>query len=122
MFNSLAGNLIGWSLNVPPITKSHNVQHVARAVYTGLAEATTKRGGRLFAADASMGTVDVFNAKFKKVASFRDPSLPKSVTPYNVALLAANCMSCLPPRLAPPADSRELSTCSASAATSSADW
>ena len=87
MFNSLAGNLIGWSLNVPPITKSHNVQHVARAVYTGLAEATTKRGGRLFAADASMGTVDVFNAKFKKVASFRDPSLPRSVTPYNVALL-----------------------------------
>ena len=70
-----------------PSPKSHNVQHVARAVYTGLAEATTKRGGRLFAANASMGTVDVFNAKFKKVASFRDPSLPKSVTPYNVALL-----------------------------------
>ena len=87
MFNSLAGNLIGWSLNVPPITKSHNVQHVAHAVYTGLAEATTKRGGRLFAADASMGTVDVFNAKFQKVASFGDPSLPRSVTPYNVALL-----------------------------------
>ena len=87
MFDSLAGNLIGWSLNLPPITKSHNVQHVARAVYTGLAEATTKQGGRLFAANASMGTVDVFNAKFQKVASFRDPSLPKSVTPYNVALL-----------------------------------
>ena len=87
MFNSLAGNLIGWSLNLPPITKSHNVQHVAGAVYTGLAEATTKQGGRLFAANASMGTVDVFNAKFKKVASFRDPSLPKNVTPYNVALL-----------------------------------
>ena len=34
-----------------------------------------------------MGTVDVFNAEFKKVASFGDPSLPKSVTPYNVALL-----------------------------------
>ena len=87
MFNSLAGNLIGWSLNLPPITKSHNVQHVAGAVYTGLAEATTKQGGRLFAANASMGTVDVFNAKFKKVASFRDRSLPKNVTPYNVALL-----------------------------------
>jgi uncharacterized protein (TIGR03118 family) len=87
MFDSLAGNVIGWSLNVPPITQAHNVQHVARAVYTGLAEAHTKRGNRLFAANASMGTVDVFNAKFKKVASFGDPSLPRSVTPYNVALL-----------------------------------
>jgi uncharacterized protein (TIGR03118 family) len=87
MFNSLAGNVIGWSLNVPPITQAHNVQHVARAVYTGLAEAKTRQGNRLFAADASMGTVDVFNAKFQMVGSFRDPSLPKSVTPYNVALL-----------------------------------
>ena len=87
MFNSLAGNLIGWSLNLPPITQSHNVRHVAGAVYTGLAEASTKQGGRLFAANASMGTVDVFNAKFQKVGSFRDPSLPKNVTPYNVALL-----------------------------------
>ena len=87
MFDSLGGNVIGWSLNVPPITKSHVVQHVAHAVYTGLAEATTKQGGRLFAANSSMGTVDVFNAKFQKVASFRDPRLPKNVTPYNVAVL-----------------------------------
>jgi uncharacterized protein (TIGR03118 family) len=87
MFDSLAGNLIGWSLNVPPITIAHNVQHVAHALYTGLAQANTKQGDRLFAADATMGTVDVFNAKFQQVGSFGDPSLPKNVTPYNVALL-----------------------------------
>jgi uncharacterized protein (TIGR03118 family) len=90
MFDSLAGNLIGWSQSVPPITSGHNVQHVAGAVYTGLAEAVTQQGDRLFAANASMGTVDVFNGNFHKVASFGDPSLPKGVTPYDVALLDGN--------------------------------
>ena len=105
MFDSLAGNLIGWSLNLPPVTKSHNVQHVPGAVYTGLAEATTKQGGRLFAANASMGTVDEFNAKFKKVASFGDPSLPKNVTPYNVALLGGKLYVTFAP---PPGTSKGL--------------
>jgi uncharacterized protein (TIGR03118 family) len=60
----------------------------AKAVFKGLAEATTpKAGPELFAADVANGTVDVFNSKFKFVKTpgeFRDPKLPKGYAPFGI--------------------------------------
>lgn len=60
----------------------------AKAVFKGLAEATTpKAGPELFAADVSNATVDVFSSRFKLVKTpgeFRDPKLPKGYAPFGI--------------------------------------
>jgi uncharacterized protein (TIGR03118 family) len=60
----------------------------AKAVFKGLAEATTpKAGPELFAADVANARVDVFNGNFAPVktpAEFRDPKLPKGYAPFGI--------------------------------------
>jgi uncharacterized protein (TIGR03118 family) len=66
----------------------------AKAVFKGLAEATTpKAGPELFAADVANATVDVFNSKFKSIKTpgeFRDPKLPKGYAPFGIQELGGN--------------------------------
>jgi len=66
----------------------------AKAVFKGLAEATTpKAGPELFAADVANATVDVFNSKFKFVKTpgeFRDPKLPKGYAPFGIQALGSD--------------------------------
>jgi uncharacterized protein (TIGR03118 family) len=60
----------------------------AKAVFKGLAEATTpKAGPELFAADVANARVDVFSSKFalmKTPGEFRDPKLPKGYAPFGI--------------------------------------
>jgi uncharacterized protein (TIGR03118 family) len=60
----------------------------AKAVFKGLAEATTpKAGPELFAADVANAKVDVFNRNFasmKTPGEFRDPKLPKGYAPFGI--------------------------------------
>jgi uncharacterized protein (TIGR03118 family) len=60
----------------------------AKAVFKGLALATTpKAGPQLFAADVANAKIDVFNKNFKLVSTpkeFRDPKIPAGYAPFNV--------------------------------------
>jgi uncharacterized protein (TIGR03118 family) len=59
------------------------------AVYKGLAISTVNRP-RLYAADFSAGTVDVYNGIFRRVitmGNFADAQLPAGFAPFNVAVL-----------------------------------
>jgi uncharacterized protein (TIGR03118 family) len=63
----------------------------AKAVFKGLAEATTPTAGpELFATDVANASVDIFNSKFAPVSApteFKDPKIPSTYTPFNVELL-----------------------------------
>jgi uncharacterized protein (TIGR03118 family) len=63
----------------------------AKAVFKGLAEATTPTAGpELFATDVANAKVDIFNSKFAPVSAsteFKDPKIPSTYTPFNVQLL-----------------------------------
>ena len=90
LFDSLGGQLAGWTRSTPPGTSAQVKKTVPQAEYTGLAEAHTAFGNLLFAANmGAAARVDVFDAKFRKVFSFADPSLP-GLRPYNVAVLGGN--------------------------------
>jgi uncharacterized protein (TIGR03118 family) len=61
------------------------------AVYTGLAIGSNAQGNFLYAADNSMGTIDVFDGSFRPVTlgtggfgTFTDPNLPSGLVPFNV--------------------------------------
>jgi uncharacterized protein (TIGR03118 family) len=60
----------------------------AKAVFKGLALATTpKAGPELFAADVADAKIDVFNKNFKLVSTpkeFKDPKIPAGYAPFNV--------------------------------------
>jgi uncharacterized protein (TIGR03118 family) len=90
LFDSLGGQLAGWTRSTPLGTSAQVKATVPQAEYTGLAEAHTTFGNLLFAANmGAAARVDVFDAKFRKVFSFADPSL-KGLRPYNVAVLGGN--------------------------------
>jgi len=87
LFATVNGTIAGWAPTVDP---THAVTAVDRsddgAVFTGL----TLRGGKnakLYAADFTNNSVDVFNSQFQKVKSFTDPSLPEGYHPFNVQTL-----------------------------------
>jgi uncharacterized protein (TIGR03118 family) len=61
------------------------------AVYKGLALYTdSSKNSYLLATDFHGGTVDVFDSKYNRVASFADTTLPAGYAPYNVAVLGGN--------------------------------
>jgi len=56
------------------------------AVYTGLALVSANNRNYLYAANFSMGKIDVFDKDFKQVNSmeFMDPELPQGYSPFNI--------------------------------------
>jgi uncharacterized protein (TIGR03118 family) len=88
LFSSLDGTISGWN---PGVDFGHAVIAVdnfsSHAAYTGLAMARTQHGPRLYAADAANNKVDVFDPKFRKLFSFTDPRVPKSMSAYGVHLV-----------------------------------
>ena len=95
LFVSESGHLTGWAPNVPadvpaPSTEGQDAVVTPGAVYKGLAMGSTSHGPRLYAADFSAGTVDVYNGSFGRVitaGNFRDEQLPRDYVPFNVAVL-----------------------------------
>ena len=93
LFVGETGHLTGWAPNVPAPATSTQAQDAVvtpGAVYKGLALGQSSSGPRLYAADFSAGTVDVYNGMFQRVitsGNFDDPRLPHGFGPFNVAVL-----------------------------------
>lgn len=86
IFATLGGQIAGWAAPPPP-TSTTTVVTKKGAVFTGLAIASTKKGRRLYAADAGHGVVRAYNGNFKPVGTFTDKRAPKKLVPYNVATI-----------------------------------
>ncbi len=93
IFVGATGHLTGWAPNVPAPAPSTNAQDAVvtpGAVFTGLAIAAAPGGSRLYAADFSAGTVDVYNGTYQRIitpGNFQDRSLPRGYSPFNVQVL-----------------------------------
>jgi uncharacterized protein (TIGR03118 family) len=95
MFATLDGHIEAWSPTVDPhIGNAEDKATVAGAGYTGLAEASTRKGDELFAANFAGGTVDVFNSSFHQVKlaswQFRDRRLPQGYNPFGIQALGGH--------------------------------
>lgn len=90
LFASEAGLITGWNPNVPgpaPSTEAQVAVTTPGAVYKGLALASTRHGDRLYAANFSAGTIDVFDSNFMPVhrhGAFVDHRIPDGYAPFNV--------------------------------------
>lgn len=95
IFVGESGHLTGWSPEVPaspppPSTIAQNAVVTPGAVFKGLAIGTVNTGPRLYAANFSAATVDVYDGRFRRVitsGNFEDPQLPARFAPFNVAVL-----------------------------------
>ena len=91
LFATLKGVIAGWAPTVGgtqahPATAARVGARVRGAVFTGLAQ----QGHRLYAADAAHRSVDVFGPGFhllKTPGRFRDPLIPRSFAPFNIAAI-----------------------------------
>jgi uncharacterized protein (TIGR03118 family) len=90
IFASEAGIISGWSPAVPapaPSTQAQVAVTTPGAVYKGLALARGEHGNRLYAANFSAGTIDVFDSNFMPVhrhGAFVDHHLPHGYAPFNI--------------------------------------
>jgi uncharacterized protein (TIGR03118 family) len=89
VFDSEAGQISGWTPQVPPATQAQAVVATPQAVYKGLALAVTRRrGALLYAADFHGARIDVFDEHFAPVhlrpGAFTDGALPAGFAPFNV--------------------------------------
>ena len=90
LFVGESGHLSGWALTTPPATTATDAVVTPGAVYKGLALGQPAGGPRLYAADFSAGTVDVYDGAFRRMitpGNFEDPKLPAGFAPFNVAVL-----------------------------------
>lgn len=86
LFDTESGHISGWNMNANA-TSAINKVNDPNAVYKGLTLASTPMGSRLYAADFSEGTVDVFDGMFHPVhtpGAFTDSMLPSGFAPFNV--------------------------------------
>jgi uncharacterized protein (TIGR03118 family) len=90
LFVGETGHLTGWTLQTPPVTTAEDEVVTPGAVYKGLALGQPAGGPRLYAADFSAGTVDVYDGQYRRVitsGNFQDRRLPHGFAPFNVAVL-----------------------------------
>jgi len=88
LFATAQGTVAGWNRNVDAANAITVVDRSsAGASYTGLALASFNGSARLYAANFSGATVDVFDSLFQPVTTtggFTDPDLPAGYAPHNV--------------------------------------
>jgi uncharacterized protein (TIGR03118 family) len=99
LFASITGNITGWNPNAPAAGSTTAVIAVTPPpvfpgfpnVYTGLAIGNNGVGNFLYAANISVGRIDVFNSAFalQPTASFPfvDPTMPALYNPHNIQAL-----------------------------------
>jgi uncharacterized protein (TIGR03118 family) len=91
IFCTTDGTIVGWNRTLGAVTV---VKTTDGSVYTGLTSATVKGKRRLYAANFTKGTVDVYDNAFHRVAmgeerhehgeAFDDDRLPPDYVPFNV--------------------------------------
>ena len=90
IFSTEDGSIVAWNPAAPPTPQATTAEveySNPNAVYKGLAIAATLNGSFLYASNFHDGTVDVFDAKFKKVVSpggFVDNRLPAGYAPFGI--------------------------------------
>jgi uncharacterized protein (TIGR03118 family) len=87
IFASEAGQITGWSPQVPTSDEAHPAVTSPGAVYKGLAIFGTGHDVRLYAADFHNARIDVFDEHFDRVktpGAFVDSDLPDGYAPFNV--------------------------------------
>jgi uncharacterized protein (TIGR03118 family) len=83
IFDTLDGTISGWNGKTNAVIAVNN-SHLGSS-YTGLAMGFNNGATFLYAADNGPNRrVDMFNAKFKLVKSFKDTAAPEDLAPYNV--------------------------------------
>ena len=90
IFDGESGHISGWNPAVGGGTRAQNAVVSRGAVFKGLSMGSVAGEPRLYAADFSARTVDVYNGKFDRVitqGNFEDPQLPANFAPFNVAVL-----------------------------------
>jgi uncharacterized protein (TIGR03118 family) len=93
IFATTEGTIQGWSPDVDPRSAVVAIDNSRRgSAYTGLAIADTEAGMRLYAANFSGASVDVYDDTFAPAAglapdAFRDPSLPAGYAPFGIQQL-----------------------------------
>ena len=92
IFDTEDGTISAWSFSVNPSTAIVVVDNSSTAaVYKGLAYYTDASGANyLLATNFRAGMVEVYDSTFTKVAAWRDPTMSKFYSPYNVAVLNGN--------------------------------
>ncbi|HZS49724.1 MAG TPA: TIGR03118 family protein [Bryobacterales bacterium] len=89
IFATEDGTISGWNANVDATHAIVKVDNsTSGAVYKGLALGTPASGARLYAANFSAGTIDVFDANFNPVTpasgAFTDAQIPAGFAPFNI--------------------------------------
>jgi uncharacterized protein (TIGR03118 family) len=84
IFATLDGTIQGWSHFDPSTTLIGVNNSSSGASYTGLAVTSKSSGNTLFAANFNSGMVEMYNATFQLIGTFRDPILPKGVVPFGI--------------------------------------
>src|SRR5215467_9179784 len=89
IFANLNGTISAWDTGPTAFVQNSGV---AGTVYTGLA--INRAQTRLYAANTSLGRIDVFDSNFMAFSlgpdAFRDPSLPTGLVPFNVRQIDGN--------------------------------
>jgi uncharacterized protein (TIGR03118 family) len=94
-FATLDGHIEAWNSSVDGrLAPAEDKVTIPGASYTGITQAKTSQGDRLFAADFGKGSVDVFDSTFKQVdaqnRAFKDARLPEGYMPYNIQALGGH--------------------------------
>jgi uncharacterized protein (TIGR03118 family) len=96
VFSTIQGTIVGWNSSAGAVTVAKGKKGSA---YTGLTSAVVDGTTYLYAANFTLGTVDIFGPKFKPAtftvgtyepASFTDDLLPPNYVPYNVQAIGDN--------------------------------
>lgn len=89
LFDTEGGVIAGWSPTINATSAIIAVDNSKeKAVYKGLAIATTKNGQRLYAANFRSGDVEIYNYKFTLIKTFTDTTLTAGYAPYNVQVVS----------------------------------
>ncbi len=92
IFSTEEGTILGWNPTVSPTTAVLAVNNSGlRAVYKGLAIASTTEGNFLYATDFRNARVDVFDGDFHPVITaggFVDPDIPAGYAPFGIQNVA----------------------------------
>lgn len=87
------GTISGWNPGVNPTVAVLKVNHTGKAIYKGVALATTPGGPRLYVSNFQSGGVEVYGPNFGRVnvsGGFLDPNLPANYAPFGIQNVGGN--------------------------------
>jgi uncharacterized protein (TIGR03118 family) len=91
IFANQDGSISGWNFGVDPTHAVIAVDNSASgSSYTGLAIANTSSGNFIYAADAGLNRIEMFDGSFHLVNWFTDPSISSGFTPYGIQTIGGN--------------------------------